>query len=450
LIIFAIVVLFAPARGPSAVSGQASQSTQPPPPTQAQQRPLFRGGTRFVRVDAYPVEHGKIVEGLRPQDFEILEDGKPQTIDSLDFIRFDTLTAEAERRDPVSQQAGFDLAADPRYRVFVVYVDLTFTTSMEGVENLPLIQQPLVNFFERVIGAQDLYGLMTTRNSVKDLVLGQKTTVTVSEIMDLLRAKFIERDEADEVLDACPWEPPVIERMKVLYRADANYVNLQNLTVQLGSVRQERKNLVLVTNLLPRWGPNSTLYEGLVSSQRGGVPKTGIVRGRLTEDNREIATNGRGGNLGGCMSEAGRLALMDFEPRYRELMDEAKRENVSIYAITPSGLQAPPSPAAIAAMRKAYDDLTLLANETDGLAVTDTNDLNAGFRQIADDLAAYYVLGYYTKPRRQIVEHIGRLALSEEQAVCRSKRGFVPKWSRASVEAVSTVCGVPRPTCSLR
>ena len=188
LIILAIFVLFAPARAPWAVSGQAPQSTQ----TQAQQRPLFRGGTRFVRVDAYPVENGKIVEGLRPQDFEILEDGKPQTIDSLDFIRFDTWTAEAERRDPVSQQAGFDLAADPRYRVFVVYVDLTFTTSMNGIENLPLIQQPLVNFLERVIGPQDLYGLMTTRNSVKDLVLGQKTTVTVSEIKDLLRAKFID------------------------------------------------------------------------------------------------------------------------------------------------------------------------------------------------------------------------------------------------------------------
>ena len=153
LIIFAIFVLFAPARGPSAVSGQAPQSTQPPPPTQAQQRPVFRGGTRFVRVDAYPVENGKIVEGLRPQDFEILEDGKPQTIDSLDFIRFDTLTPRPSGATRVSQQAGFDLAADPRYRVFVVYVDLTFTTSMDGVENLPLIQQPLVNFLERVIGA---------------------------------------------------------------------------------------------------------------------------------------------------------------------------------------------------------------------------------------------------------------------------------------------------------
>jgi len=51
-------------------------------------------------------------------------------------------------------------------------------------------------------------------------------------------------------------------------------------------------------------------------------------------------------------------------------------------------------------MRNAYDDLRLLAEETDGVAVQDTNDLNAGFRRIADDLAAYYVLGYYTTNTR--------------------------------------------------
>jgi len=61
LIIFVIFVAFAPARGPLAVFGQA-RSTEPPPPAQAQQRPVFRGGTHFVRVDAYPVENGKIVE----------------------------------------------------------------------------------------------------------------------------------------------------------------------------------------------------------------------------------------------------------------------------------------------------------------------------------------------------------------------------------------------------
>ena len=30
------------------------------------------------------------------------------------------------------------------------------------------------------------------------------------------------------------------------------------------------------------------------------------------------------------------------------------------------------------------------------MAIVNTNDMNGGFRRIADDLAAYYVLGYYT------------------------------------------------------
>src|SRR5687767_14930198 len=177
---FVIFVIFVPP--PWRVSAQAPQ-VPPSRPTEAQQRPVFRGGTHFVRVDAYPAQNGRIVEGLQADDFEILEDGKPQRIESFDFIKFEGLSPDAERRDPQSQQAGYDLAADPRYRVFVVYVDMALSKSagpFATMENLPHIQQPLINFFERIVGPQDLYGFVTTRNSVKDLVLAQKTAVTVS------------------------------------------------------------------------------------------------------------------------------------------------------------------------------------------------------------------------------------------------------------------------------
>src|SRR6185503_6386410 len=87
-----------------------ASAQQGPPVTQAQQRPVFRGGTHFVRVDTYPVtSDGKIVENLRAEDFEVLEDGKPQAIESFDFIKFDTFTPDAERRDPATQQEGFEL-----------------------------------------------------------------------------------------------------------------------------------------------------------------------------------------------------------------------------------------------------------------------------------------------------------------------------------------------------
>ena len=80
----------------------ATRAASRPPPRSSGRS--FRGGTHFVRVDAYPLEDGRIVEGLEAEDFEILEDGKPQQIDSFDFISFDSFTPDAERRDPVSQQ----------------------------------------------------------------------------------------------------------------------------------------------------------------------------------------------------------------------------------------------------------------------------------------------------------------------------------------------------------
>jgi VWFA-related protein len=398
LVFFVVFVIFVSARGPWAVA----TAKQTAPPTQAQQRPVFRGGTNFVRVDAYPSKDGKIVEGLKPEDFEILEDGKPQAIESFDFIKFDAFTPDVERRDPVSQRAGFDLAADPRYRVFVVFVAMSLSSSpgpVVPVDNLALIQEPLAQFFERIVGPSDLFGFLTSRNSVKDLVLAQKTTVTVAQVKDLWRANNIDRDEADG-LDSCSCGPKVpedacramIQRLKVRFRADATYTALTELLVQLGSLRQERKNLVLATNLLPRWHEDLSFLEA-----RGpDIPPTGIANGRITTDERTATILTNAGNPKACPAEFQRLAMLDFEPRYWQLLEDARRENVSFYVITPGGLQAPPTLAETRAMQRAYEDLQALAANTDGLAVVGTNDLNAGMRRIADDLAAYYLLGYYS------------------------------------------------------
>ena len=249
----------------------AAQQPPTPPPTAAQQRPVFRGGTHFVRVDAYPIQDGKIIENLKAEDFEILEDGKPQQIDSLDFVRFDTFTPEAERRDPSTKREGFDMAADPRYRVFVIFVDMTFNRSAGSHQDqydLPHIQQPLVQFLDRILGPQDLYAFLTSRSSVNDLVLGRKSTVIQSQLADLFRSSVIDRDDAD-VLDGCRCAPGVpdqtcqaiIAAMKARHRADATYTTLDGLVLQLGAIRQERKNVVFVSNLLPRWRPDPKLLE---------------------------------------------------------------------------------------------------------------------------------------------------------------------------------------------
>lgn len=366
--------------------GVTAGQQQPPPPTAAQQRPVFRGGTHFVRVDAYPTQDGRIVEGLEADDFEVLEDGTPQKIDSFDFVRFDTFTPDAERRDPSSQREGFDQAADPRHRVFVIFVDMAFSTErgpFAEFNDIKRIQQPLVQFLNRVLGPQDLYGFLTSRNSVKDLVLGQKSTVTEAQVADLFRASTIDRDEADQ-LDGCP----NMAMLKPRHRADATYTALEGLVVQLGSIRQERKNVVFVSNELPRWRPSPELLQ----ANGGTLPRVGISNGRIGAGDRNSVGMP---NASYCAGELQRLAMIDFDGRYGLLVREARRENVTFYVITPGGLRAP-TVVNDRAVRRATDGLMLLATETDGLAIVNTNDLSGGMKKIADDLAAYYLLGYYT------------------------------------------------------
>ena len=369
----------------AAMAMAAAAQQQDPPPTQAQQRPVFRGGTHFVRVDAYPLKDGKIVEGLEPGDFEVFEDGKRQAIESFDFVRFDTFTPEAERREPNTQREGFDKAADPRFRVFVIVVDTQFAgryrrlLDPEAAGALPRSRPRLA----RSVWLPD------------DAQLGEGPGA---------------RTEGDRHRVAGPGSVPLDEHrpgrpgddavncFKVdgsalvpLYFADKTYTALEGVVQQLGSIRQERKNIVFVSNGLPR--PRPDVQKQQKGSGNPDPPRIGITNGRLGEGDHP---NPFSANDRYCASEYQRLAPMDFDERYRTLIDEAKRANVSFYTITPGGLRAPGSLEQHHADTQANNDLISLAHETDGIAIVNTNDLDGGMKKIADDLAAYYVLGYYT------------------------------------------------------
>src|SRR4029079_5596667 len=177
-----------------------------------------------------------------------------------------------------------------------------------------------------------------------------------------------------------------------LYFLDKTYTSLESDVQQLGSIRQERKNIVFVTNGLGRPRPD-VRRQALKGSGNPEPPRIGITNGRLGEGDH---ANPYISNDRYCASEYQRLATMDFDERYRALIDEAKRANVSFYTITPAGLRAPETLAEHKAVTQANDDLISLAHETDGIAIVNTNDLDGGMKKIADDLAAYYVLGYYT------------------------------------------------------
>jgi hypothetical protein len=74
-----------------AVAAAVYPTAQAPPaqdPPQQPQRPVFRAGIDSVSVDAVVTDkQGRPVLDLTAEDFEVREDGKPQSIDNFRLVR---------------------------------------------------------------------------------------------------------------------------------------------------------------------------------------------------------------------------------------------------------------------------------------------------------------------------------------------------------------------------
>lgn len=403
-VIFVAFVIFVPP--PWRVSSQAQQEPAPQKP------PVFRGGAHHVRVDAYPTgKDGRILEGLTRDDFEIFEDGKPQEIDSAEYVTFETWTPDAERHDPRTQQDAYDLAADPSWRIFVIVID----PAAYGLRGQYYLRAPLHQFIERNLGPRDLFGLLTTANQWTDLELGQKTT-GADAVLDSRqwldwgdnighRPAFNLENEVDE----CGM--PLIGGRKAL---DNTYALFEGLVKLLGQIREEKKSILFVSNALPTPGPVKApqsaglpfgtpgIPRGPVAHVPGGRPPTGGTSSPVgpTGHGDRIVTPSVEAN---CTAERMRLANIDFQERFHDLLKDARRANVAFYPISPAGLETIPFKErggvdmnAYHAMQARNDTLLTLASETDGVAIVGTNDFAGGVRRIANDVQSYYVLGYYT------------------------------------------------------
>ena len=90
----------------------------------------------------------------------------------------------------------------------------------------------------------------------------------------------------------------------------------------------------------------------------------------------------------------------------REVFDTCNRSNTSIYAVDPRGLAAfeygiERASACRRTKRSAdqsLDTLRVLADNTDGRAIINRNDLATGMKQIIRDSSGYYLIGYNSAP----------------------------------------------------
>ena len=390
--LFAVVALLAlGAQQP----GQPPAAQNPPPPAQQQQQqqdqpqpqkpPVFRGGTQYVRVDAYPTRDGHVIEGLSAEDFEVFEDGKPQDIAAADFVAFDELPDD-DRGPNVSAREGLELASDSRYRVFVFVVEREAFNRELWRET----RDAITEFLESEVTPRDLLALITTDRSWSDLIIGKRLSEIQREIDN---PEWITPvlSEQSAVLLGCP-----SDGYESRIRADQTYALLEGVVRLLGQIRDDRTSIVYVSNGLNRQPPNKRLAEKRSLQMPA---KMGIVNGRIGRIPQATDMHDEY-----CKTELRRLAETDYSHKFDDLITLARGSNVAFYPIAvpmlvpalpiPRGMPLPPGTP----MQRVRVDggLGMLAAGTDGLMMPADASLNRGLQRMVKDVTAHYLLGYYS------------------------------------------------------
>jgi hypothetical protein len=236
---------------------------QQEPAQPATEQPRFRAGANLVRVDAYVTADGAAVTDLTMQDFEVLEDNVPQRLESFELIRPRPRGPENELREPNTVAEAREMAADAEARVFVLFMDI-WHVQLEGSYRA---QTPVLNLLDRVIGRDDLVGVMTPEMSARNLTLARRTTTLEGILRDNWfwgqRNRLNSPDPREEELRYCYPDSSdyrgMAEELILRRRGIKTLDAVEDLIVHLEGLREERKFVVLLSEgwILPR--PDQTL-----------------------------------------------------------------------------------------------------------------------------------------------------------------------------------------------
>ena len=428
-----------------AAGPRATPQVPAAPPAQDQPaRPTFRLGASYVRVDAYPTRNGEPVPDLERADFELLEDGAPQTIEQFERVSLQTTTDRESRRDPNTVAESREQAADPHRRVFVVFLD----TGMTTIEGSHAARRPIVEMLDRLIGHDDLFAVMTPDMGANGITFARRTESLDTELAKHWtwgqRDALVRRDPEEVALEICFPDPapekycsdhtgkPVkqpadayrgIAAQLIERRSEERALSaLDDLVSALGALREERKAVIVVSQgwrlLEPK--PQLVRLQECDSAPFPGRPGVS-PGGRIVTDVGAARADTQMASDQQCHALANQYASADNGARLRQLVERANRFNVSFYPFDTRGLAAfdrsigarddrirnDPGERSEAGrgdrgplgrdgdrLANRVTSLRTLAEATDGIAVVNTNDLAGGARRIVNDLSTYYLLGY--------------------------------------------------------
>jgi VWFA-related protein len=396
---------------PSSGSGQAPSTSS----GQAPQQPTFKVQVDYVEVDALVTDRaGKSVADLKKEDFQVFEDGKPQTVTTFSLVNIPVEHLQRPLGAALPIEPDVKTNEDPfDGRVYVMVID-DMHTRFERTER---VKRAAKQFIDKSLGANDLMAVLHTAGSSEasqeftsnkrlldaavDRTMGRKIdSATAGKTQEYFRP----RPQGGAVTD-----PADAERT---FNARSTLDVLRQVSDWFGSVHGRRKAILFVS-------------EG------------------IDYDINDVFNN------------QGASTVIDAT---RDAIIAATRSNVSIYGIDPRGLtdlgdedieiSAYPDDPTLGIgrtsmqneLRLSQDSLRTLSDQTGGFAVVNRNEFGTAFDRIVQDNSSYYVLAYYppTTDKRDTRFHKIEVRVARPGLSVRARQGYAtPKAKPAAKNALA-------------
>lgn len=374
---------------------QQQQSSSPQKKAAQDEDDVVRINTNLVQVDAVVTDKsGRPVTDLRVEDFEVLEDGKPQPITNFLFVPTDTSVPQPGGNAPASAPATKEkkgMPPPPPVRLRPEQVRHTFAVVVDDVCMSALSTQAARDGLRKFVNEQmqpnDLVAIFRTRGGSGAL---QQFT---SDKRQLLRG-----------INSIRWLPGTFgancQEIFEPERADYTLKSTGQQTYEDPVSRQARERREDYTS--DRLAAGTLGSIGFVI--RGLQDLPGRKAAVLISDGLPLFGRNQNGSSGGQTGRA-------YEAMQR-LVDQANRASVVIYTMDARGLVNPDvitaeddalpksdRPASIRSSRsdalfESRNGLSYLAAQTGGIFIHDKNFLDTGFRRVVEDQRGYYLLAY--------------------------------------------------------
>jgi VWFA-related protein len=416
----------------------AQTPTQNPPPTKPVEDEVVRVTTNLVQVDAVVMDkNGKPITDLRADDFEILEDNRPQQVSAFSYISSERSRAEstASEPPPMAVKNAPPLPPAPpkpgevqRTIVFVID-DLALS-----LQSFNAVRAGLKKFIDEQMQPGDLAAIVRTGGGAGAL---QRFTTDKRQLyaaVETARWRISFGNRAGLRTFA--------ENVISLPRAEAD----ERGRSQIGTIMSLEN---IVRSLKPMPGRKSVIF---FSDQFDVLPKPGDLK-------IGAATTPKPGDSTTPTTDE-RDPMTGYPAMIGDLVQAAAQSSVVIYTVdarglvytgptatdnSPTGNLITGDPGAqlvtgswltgmldqrSAAVLATQQSLQELAHQTGGIAIVNNNDIGKGLGRIMDELKGYYLIGYrpsettFARNNGRIPYHRITLKLKRPGLYIRSRSGF--------------------------